>query len=323
MAFPNSSVTDLIATTMESRTGKVRDNVKKNTPLLMRLEKKGNVRTISGGRTIFEEFSFAENGNGAWYTGYDTLNTGAADVIGGAEFSIKQYAVGVSSSGLELLQNSGKEQLIDLVAQRIKVAESTMANAIETGLFSDGTGSSSKTLTGMDAAVPQAPTTGTYGGINRATASNAFWRSQLVDSASTPTATTIQADMNTLWAKCVRGSDQPDLIIAGGTIWATFLASLQLLQRFATPETGELGFPSLKFMSADVVLGGGIGGAATATDMYYLNTDYLYFRPHKDRNMVSLGKRQAFNQDASIEYLAFAGNMTCSGAQFQGRLKGD
>jgi len=69
MAFPN--VSDIIATTIESRTRKIADNVTKNNALLMRLSQKGKQRTFSGGRLIYEELSFAENGNAGWYSGYD------------------------------------------------------------------------------------------------------------------------------------------------------------------------------------------------------------------------------------------------------------
>lgn len=55
----------------------------------------------------------------------------------------------------------------------------------------------------------------------------------------------------------------------------------------------ELGFTSLKYYGAgnsmDVVLDGGIGGAIGANRMYLLNTNYIFLRPHKDRNMVAIG----------------------------------
>tara|TARA_B110000503_G_C6868064_1_gene297504 strand:- start:302 stop:613 length:312 start_codon:yes stop_codon:yes gene_type:complete len=97
--------------------------------------------------------------------------------------------------------------------------------------------------------------------------------------------------------------------------------SLQALQRFSTPETGNLGFPSLKFMDADVVLDGGIGGQNDTNTAIFLNTDYLFFRPHSGRNMVPLSpnKRYATNQDAEVQILAWAGNLASSGCQFQGR----
>lgn len=320
MAFPN--VSDLVATTLEFRSPELADNVTKNNAILTRLSsKEGGIRTFDGGRLIYEPLSFAENPNGGWYSGYDTLPVAPADVISAAEFSIKQLAVPVVYSGLEELQNSGEEQVIDLIEGRIRVAEATMANLISVGLYSDGTGAGGKQLTGLDAAVPTDPTTGTYGGINRATAANTFWRSQVT--TTTATVNNIQQLMTGLWAKTTRGADRPDLIMAGNTIWGLYMNSLQVLQRFTDANTAKLGFGSVKFMTADVVLDGGIGGVATATSMYFLNTNYLHFRPHKRRNMVPIGKkRQSVNQDATVEILGFAGNLTCSGAQFQGRLVG-
>jgi hypothetical protein len=321
MASPN--VSEIASTTLEARSKTIQDNVSKNNALLAQLKRKGRTRSVSGGRLIYETISYGTNSNGIWYSGYDTLDTAAQDVITSAQYDWKQYATAVTMSGLEMLQNSGEEALFDLLEERIANAEANMANDLSVGLYSDGTGSGGKTLTGLDLAVAQSPSTGTYGGIDRATYS--FWRNQTYDPASTPTSTTIQGYMNTLWASCVRGADRPDLIIAGGTVWQTYLSSLQALQRFTQPETGNLGFPSIKFMDADVVLDGGIGGAATATDFYFLNTKYLSFRPHKDRNMVPISpsRRYAINQDAVVALLGFTGNLTCSGAQFQGRGKFD
>ena len=51
------------------------------------------------------------------------------------------------------------------------------------------------------------------------------------------------------------------------------------------------------------------------------NTDYLFLRPHKDRNMVPLNPdRFAVNQDAMVKLVAWAGNMTMSNAFLQGVL---
>jgi hypothetical protein len=202
MAFPN--VSDIIATTIENRSKKVADNVTKNNAILTRLEQRGKRRPFSGGRLIYEELSFAENSNAGWYSGYDILPVGVSDVISAAQFDIKQAACPVTISGLEMLQNSGKEAFIDLLEARLNVAESTMANLIAGGLYSDGTGAGGKEITGLDAAVPLDPTTGTYGGIDRNTWT--FWRSQVENAADT---TTLLANMNALWAKLVRGMDLP------------------------------------------------------------------------------------------------------------------
>lgn len=317
MAFPN--LTDIVATTIQSRTRAIADNVTKNNAVQAYLNKRGNRKTFSGGNTILQELSFAENANGGWYSGYDLLPVAAQDVISAAEYAIKQLACPVVMSGLEQLQNAGREQMIDLIEGRINVAESTMANLQAQGMYSDGTTFGGKTLTGLDAAVPITPTN-TYGGIDRGTWT--FWRSKSTTAGATLTAATVQGAMNTMWASLVRGSDQPDLIVMDNFMWGIYVASLQAQQRFLDPKVGDLGFATLKYMGADVILDGGIGGFATTKTMYFLNTKYIFLRPHAQRDMVPLSpnRRYAINQDAEVQILAWAGNMTSSGSQFQGRL---
>lgn len=320
MAFPN--VNDIVATTIEARSGRIADNVTKNNALLSYLNRSGNTRPVSGGSKIFEEISFAENGNAQWYSGYDTLNVAPQDVVTAAEFKFAQAACAITISGLEQLMNSGREQIIDLLEARIKVAESTMANLISTGIYSDGTGAGGKQLDGLDAAVSDSPTTGVYGSIDRAVYT--MWRNQYATTgAATPTAAQLQGAMNTMWGKLVRGADRPNLIVMGATFWGAYLATLQAAQRFTNPDSASLGFPTLKYMDSDVVLDGGMGGNAETSTAFFLNTKYLHWRPHRNRNMVSLTPRRRWstNQDAETVVLAWAGNMTASGPQFQGRLK--
>lgn len=320
MAFPN--ITDIVTTTIESRSGVIADNVTKNNALLARLKQKGKVKKISGGSLIYQELSYAENGNFSWYSGYDLLPVAAQDVLSAAQFSLKQCAVPVVVSGLEKLQNAGKEQMLDLVESRMEVAEATMENRIAEGVYSDGTGYGGKQLTGLQAAIIGVPTTGTYGGIDRATWT--FWRNQ-VSTGGALTAANVQARMNGLWASMVRGKDRPDLIVFDNNCWNAYMASLQPLQRFTDPKMAELGFASVKFMDADVVLDGGLGGYTPADTGYFLNTNYLFFRPHADRNMVPLspGNRVSVNQDAEVSILAFAGQMTCSNMSLQGFFDGN
>lgn len=324
MAFANANISDIMATTIENRSRKVADNVSKNNALLRRLEGRGKIKSVSGGSKILQELSFAENANAGWYSGYDILPVGISDVISAAEYAFKQAAVPIVISGLEMLQNSGKERMIDLMESRLTVAESTLSNLISDGLYSDGTGAGGKEIDGLDAAVPLNPATGTYGGINRATAIGTFWRSKISNqtAANGLDKTKIQGYWNDLWAQLVRGTDRPDLILVDSTVWGAYVASLQALQRFTSAETGQLGFPSLKYMDADVVLDGGIGGFCPAGTAFFLNTNYIHYRPHSDRNFVSLSpnRRYATNQDAEVQILAWAGNLTTSGAQFQGRF---
>jgi hypothetical protein len=128
--------------------------------------------------------------------------------------------------------------------------------------------------------------------------------------------------MNRLWASQVRGADTPDLIVMDNAYWGLYMSSLQAGQRFSSTEEAGAGFNSVKFMNADVVLDGGIGGFMATKEMYMLNTKYLKYRPHAQRNMVALSPKSRFsvNQDAEVQILAWAGNMTMSNGSLQGKM---
>ena len=322
MAYANSAITDIIATTIQSRSGELADNLTENNAILQRLNSKGNVRPFSGGSVILEEVMYNDpaTNNANSYSGYEVLNIAPDSPISAAQYKIAQYADSVTMSGLEMLQNSSKEAIIDLLDGRMQVSEARLLNRISGDLYGNGTGNGGKNLDGLGAAVAAVPTSGTYGGINRAVWT--FWQNQITTGA---TSGTILAKMTEAAIKQIRGTDKADLIVAGNTMYQYYVGALQAIQRIASEESGAAGFASLKFYgggtSADVVLGGGYGSQETATYMYFLNTNYIFFRPHKDRNFVPIGgERQAINQDAIVKLYGFAGNLTTSNRFLQGLL---
>lgn len=324
MANPSTTMTEIVTTTLRNRTGKLADNVSHNNALLNRLKKRGNVKTVSGGRTIVQELEYAENGTFKRYSGYETLNISPSDVFTGAEFDYKLAAVAVSISGLEMLQNSGQEAILDLLESRIKNAEKTLVNNIASDCYSDGTADGGKQIGGLQLLVDTTPSTGTVGGIDASTTIGAFWRN-IAKTGTTATAANIQALMNEVSLQLVRGTDRTDLIVAGTNKYNLYVQSLQAIQRITSEEMAGAGFTSLKFYghggSADVVLDGGQGGACPTDSMYFLNTNYIFFRPHVDRNFTVLAEdRYATNQDAMVKLIGFAGNMTVSNRSLQGVL---
>jgi hypothetical protein len=321
MATPNLS--EIVSTTLYNRSKAFADNVTNNNALLSRLEKRGKRKPFSGGRQIVQEIEYGENQTFGWYSGYDPLNISPSEVFTSAVFDIKQCSVAVSMSGLEELQNAGEEQVIDLLEGRISNAEKTMRNRMSDAIYSDGTGDGGKQLGGLQLLVSNAGT-GTVGGINSATWN--FWRNIVFDATTdggaAATTANINSYMNRLWMQLVRGSDKPDLIVADNNYYRLYMESLQAQQRFTSKEMAQAGFESLRYMSADVVFDGGMGGDAPANTMYFLNTDYIYMRPHSAREYVPLNPdRFSTNQDAMVKLMAWAGNMTTSGRKFQGVLK--
>ncbi len=324
MAFANSNYSDILATTIESRTGVVADNVRKNNALLTRLKTRGREKSFTGGSTILQELSFQANNTARFYSGAEVLDISPADVISAAQYTIKQAAVAVTINGLETLQNSGEEQIIDLFDARIDVGEASIENLISTGIYSDGTAYNGKSITGLQAQVVASPGSGIVGGIDRSVWS--FWQNQTYDFTTSlsvsASSSNIQTGFNTLYAATTRGSDVVDLILVDNTFWGFYMASLQTAQRFTgSADLADLGFVTSKYMNADVVLDGGIGGNVPRNTGYFLNTKYLFFRPHRNRNFVPIGDdRMSTNQDAIVRLMGWAGNLTASGLQFQGLL---
>jgi hypothetical protein len=320
---PSTALTEIVTTTLRNRTGKLADNVTKNNALLYRLRAKGKVKPVTGGRTIVQELNYQENGTFKRYSGYEALNISPSDVFTGAEFNYAQAAVAVSISGLEMLQNSGENALIDLLEGRIENAEQTLTNNIALDVYSNGTADGGRQIGGIQLLVGTTNNSGIIGGIDSSVWS--FWRNSAFSGvtnggAATSTAN-IQSYMNRVYLQLVRGADAPDLIVADNNYYRFYLESLQAIQRITSDEMAEIGFQSLKYMNADVVLDGGFGGGAPTNSMYFLNTKYIFFRPHADRNFAPLGdERFAVNQDAMVKLIGFAGNLTLSNRFLQGVL---
>lgn len=329
MAVPNS-IGDLITTTLINRTRKLADNVTRNNAILRQLSKRGTgLMPFDGGRTIVQEMDYANNTNATWYSGYETVAINPQETFTYSEYDIKQLMVAVSVSGLEMLQNAGEDRSIPLVASRIENAEKSMQNMVAYGMYSDGTGYGGRIIGGLQLLVADTPTN-TVGGISRTTWP--FWAN--IVQSGTFTAVGIQATMNTLYLSLVRGNDGPKMILADNGSYGFYLASMQAIQRVTDPDWASAGFKNLAYMgNIPVILDGGYQGStapppgpptggAASNHMYFLNTDYIHFRPHKDRNMEVVDPdRYSTNQDAVIKLVGWAGNMTISNGFLQGVLK--
>lgn len=315
MPAPNTSYSEIITTTLDSYRDKLADNVMNNNALLAELKESGNVDYVDGGAKILENLMYAETGTFSWYSGYESLDVSASDVLTSANFDYKQANANVTISGLEEMQNSGREAKHNLLKSRIKVAEATMANNIGAGLFYSNTESGGKAIGGLQHLVSDLPTSGTVGGIDRST--NTWWANQYYDFSTnsvTASSSTIQNAMNLTYLNCTRGADTPNMVIAGMTYFSFYEASLQAQQRFMSEKKVAGGFEGYKYKSSVVLF----DANCAATRMYMLNTKYIHFRPHRTRNFVTLDRKSSVNQDAVVVPLFWAGNMTVSNASLQG-----
>src|SRR5690625_6429017 len=92
MAWANSQISDLIATTIAARSRKLADNLTHNNALLFQLNKRGNVRPVVGGTHIMEEIMYDDGtgGSAGSYSGYDAVDIPPDSPISAAEYDFKQ-----------------------------------------------------------------------------------------------------------------------------------------------------------------------------------------------------------------------------------------
>lgn len=330
MADPNLS--QIVATTLRNRRDELIDNMSDNVAFYNRLRRQGTMQLEDGGRVITQPLEYSENTQFQWYSGYEPLNIGVNDFISAAEFDWKQASVPVSISGLEQLQNAGRHAVIKLLRSKINNARRTFVNQMGVAVYADGTGTGGKEIGGLGLLVPTT-VTNTVGGINANTWG--FWRSQVTVAATVAGATVdkdnIQIVMRDAWVKTTRNNDKVDLILADNNYYNLFWASMTAIQRVTESGQATAGFTSLKFVGADVVLDGGLGyatspltAAGAQTDhvgtntMFFLNTKYIQFVTHRQRNIeVVGGERMSVNQDAMTQLMLWAGNMTISNRALQ------
>jgi hypothetical protein len=317
MASPNSTFTEMVTTTLRNHPSEISDNVSGHNALYRYLKKGGRVKTLSGGYEIVRPVDYQNNSTFQRYSGYDTLNIGASDVLSAAKFAWVQSAVHITASGAELRMNAGKEQMIDLAEARLSNAKRTAANYMSLDIY--GSGSLTNQMGGLGHII-QTAGTGTVGGIDSSTYT--FWQNKYREITGTNawTSSTITGEMNALWLTLNRGADKPNLIVSTHDFYAAYEASLQALQRFSSTSEAAAGFSSLKYKTADVIFDSNTNFSTTGERMYFLNTDYLELVAHKKANWNVLDEKMSINQDAVVIPIIWQGQMVCSNRSLQGIL---
>ncbi len=299
----NSTYSEVLTTTIADYRKTMADNVLENNVLLKFMKEDGNTDEAPGGAELLENLMYAENSTAMWYSGAETLSV-----------AWRQFNCNVVLTGLEEMQNAGPDRMHNLIKARVQVAESTMQNGISEALYYANTEQGGKAIGGLQHLVADLPTSGTVGGIDRATYT--FYRNQYYDFSTesvTASATTIQHAMNLSYMRAERGTERPNVIVAGETYFSYYEESLQAQQRFMDTRKAVGGFEGYKYKSATVFY----DPHCSATRMYGLNTKFIHFRPHKDRNFVVLKDKVAVNQDATVTPLFWGGNATLSNATRQ------
>ncbi len=315
----------LLTTTMKRviDSGALHDNIFDNDVLLQWLRGGNRIKVIEGGERIRVGILYEKNSTAGWYSDYELLDTTAAAGMTAAFYTWKQGSVSISVNGKELRANKGPSRITNLQQEKITQAASSLADMVATGAFSDGTGTSSKQLTGLEAMIDTTPTTTTYASIDPAT--NSAWQNQAAASVGAA-AVNLLPNLRTQYNNCRKGkggaNSAPDYIVTTQTVHEALEALIFPQVRYQQNPSGgaDAGISTLKFRGATVDW----DAYCTSGVLYLLNSQHITLFVHSDANfaMAEGGFQKPINQDALVTQIFFQGNLATNNRRKLGKLQG-
>jgi hypothetical protein len=299
MANPNLG--QRVASNWEAVVGQTpMDNINQDYWLFKQLSEGDAFLGLTGGDYIAAPLEYALNSTVASYSDTDTISTTRVDVFDRAEAQWKEYAGTAVLSDLEADRNDGEGKVFGLLPAKLNNLKNSMRSAINTDMFGDGTGNSSKVIGGLQYIVSATPTASTTVlAINGGTFS--FWRNQQTSGAKTTTIyDNLRASMRSIYNLCSNGmaDDHPDFAVTDRTTFEGFEGLLLANERFTSKSEADGGFKNeiLKFKGAKL----SYDVACPNGSLYFLNTSYLKLAYKKGSWFKMLDSVRPANQTLTV-----------------------
>lgn len=335
------SIAKLDALTNKHFVKRLEDNVFLSNILWMYMKKRVKE---AGGRDIRVPITHSKNDTvGRWNMGGEQVDTTGQDNQTTAVFPWRGYKAALVLNNTDIAQNSGAEQIVDLIEAETENAQDSLMDKLDIDSFLAGestdSGETKAGIQGLLAAISKGANnvSGGYGGITRVGASggknsptgNAFWNSavQAANSNSTVThwRTSMTMDNSTVLtlAKLFELAGvlaQPDLFVTSQTIYNKYASLLTTIQReMVDEEVGKAGFTSLQFNFKPFVVAENIDAV---TSIYALTMRYWDLYVLRGYNFKATPFKTPINQDSIVKHIFFVGNMVCRRPNAQALLTG-
>ena len=331
-----STYSALLTTTLQNFQKRLVDNFSDATPLLWWMTSNGRKRLIAGGQSIEIPLMYAGS-TVQPFSGYDDLLTEPTEGVAPATFLYKKYQAPVVISRDSETDNMGESRIISLIEAKVKQAEISFKEQINSDLINNGyagaytanTAASTNAAATLGTATPdslrvtglfdicQETTQGrAYGGISGSTYS--WWANKYDDCGASATAFATNGvdKMRSLYLDCSRGQDTPDLILSSQASYESYDATLVDQKRFVNTMAADAGFESLMYRATTIMFDRDVPAGC----MFFLNSNYLELDVHPDVDMAPTEFREAERQWARFSRIFWKGELTCSNRARQGLL---
>lgn len=242
----------------------------------------GRVELEDGGKDITNPLTIGRNPNIASYEYYNALPVGQTNEFTTVSYNWSRVAGTVIISDQEEDENKGNAQIFKLVKAKMDVLEESIKEKFSEYLYATGTGTDPN---GLAAAVPDDPTTGTYGGISRATETQ--WRTSAYDFDGSLDATNIEEAFDDILMDLTLKGEKPDIILCGRNIMRHYRQAVRdkAMIELNTTKSGskmyDLGFSGVSHNGVVMLYDEDCG----VNTSYFLNSKYLRLHILKHVNM--------------------------------------
>lgn len=215
----------------------------------------------------------------------------------------KYYKVDTMIQWDEQVQNSGKEQIINLMADKAEEIKDDLYEKFADDLFT--TSQATKSFSGLITIVD---TGTTYADI--AVADAASWAAAVEDSTTTRLILYGSGSLSYNINTSTFGRNKPSLIITTRNLKSKAESLLQPQERFVDKDLADGGFNNVQFLGIPIV-----GDSHCPTGyMYGLDMDKFELRVHKDFNFKTepwSDLKQAGFPNAQVKVMFWVGNLVC------------
>ena len=332
----------LLSTTLDAYVsgGTMFDNIFKDSAFLAWLRLTDAIQKQNGGERIRAPLMYGDNSTIKSMQGYDIIDTTPQDGMTTAFYEWREIAGSISISRREERQNSGEAEKIGLLSSKIKQAEMTMRETLNSqlilGTVSGATfvpGNDSKDLNPLGWFLRKLNQTDPVAGGNVgniAGATEAWWRhhtAALGGAADTGndfglTVTTYKGlvvGLRRTYNFCSRGSGgAPNGVLMDQVTFETYENALDDKVRYQNTKMADMGFDTIKLRGAtciwdEIVPDIETGTAAiTKGTAFFLNTNFYKLIIDSETDIITTPFVEPENQTAKTAKILFMGNAVCS-----------
>lgn len=260
-----------------------------------------------GGREISNPLIFGRNPNVTSYEYYDTLPIAQTNEFNTARYGWGRVAGSVIISEQEIDENRGAAEIFKILKGKMQALEESIKEKFQTYLYGAGTG---KDPNGLALCIPDDPTTGTLGGINRATEPQ--WRTMAKDYNGSLTYQNIEEEFDDILLDMKQGkNEKPDLILCGRNIYKMYRKAVRdkisILAdgTYAGKKMYDLGFDGVSFGGITMIY----DEDCPSDKAYFINSTYLKMHVLKHVNMKVKELAAPWTQDCIGRRIIWQGQM--------------